>query len=72
MRDNVDKVLERAEKVKELDERANSLQESSTQFVQHAARLRRQQYWENMKWKIILSVVSAVVLIVILLGIAKI
>lgn len=68
MRDNVDKVLERAEKVKELDERANSLSQSSTQFAQQSARLRRHWLWENLKWKIILVVVTVVVISVILFG----
>ena len=66
MTHTVSKVLERGEKVAELDERVNLLNDSSTHFVQQAARLRRQQWWENRKWTIILCAVSILTIGIIL------
>lgn len=69
MRDNVDKVMERGEKMIELDERAHSLSACSTQFAQQTSRLRQVFWWSNMKWTIILVILSVVVIILILLKI---
>uniref|UniRef100_A0A8C3I2S3 V-SNARE coiled-coil homology domain-containing protein n=1 Tax=Chrysemys picta bellii TaxID=8478 RepID=A0A8C3I2S3_CHRPI len=66
MRVNVDKVLERDQKLSELDNRADALQAGASQFETSAAKLKRKYWWKNCKMMIILGVVCAVILIVII------
>ena len=49
MRVNVDKVLERDQKLSELDDRADALQAGASQFETSAAKLKRKYWWRNCK-----------------------
>lgn len=49
MRVNVDKVLERDQKLSELDDRADALQAGASQFETNAAKLKRKFWWKNCK-----------------------
>lgn len=49
MRVNVDKVLERDQKLSELDDRADALQAGASQFETSAAKLKRKYWWKNLK-----------------------
>lgn len=69
MRVNVEKVLERDQKLSELDSRADALQQGASQFEQKAAKLKRKQWWANMKMMIIMGVIGVVLLIIIILSI---
>jgi len=72
MRVNVEKVLERDQKISELDRRADDLQEGASQFQQHAVKLKRKYWWENIKmWIIIGVILLAVVIIVVVTTTAK-
>ncbi|NXN20125.1 VAMP1 protein, partial [Indicator maculatus] len=64
MRMNVDKVLERDQKLSELDNRADALQAGASQFETSAAKLKRKYWWKNCKMMVILGVVCAVILII--------
>uniref|UniRef100_A0A8C6XVC1 Vesicle associated membrane protein 3 n=1 Tax=Naja naja TaxID=35670 RepID=A0A8C6XVC1_NAJNA len=67
MRVNVDKVLERDQKLSELDDRADALQAGAAQFETNAAKLKRKFWWKNCKmWAILITVV--VVLLIIIIG----
>uniref|UniRef100_A0A670JPG4 V-SNARE coiled-coil homology domain-containing protein n=1 Tax=Podarcis muralis TaxID=64176 RepID=A0A670JPG4_PODMU len=66
MRVNVDKVLERDQKLSELDNRADALQAGASQFETSAAKLKRKNWWKNCKMMIILGIVCAVILIIII------
>ncbi|XP_061456966.1 vesicle-associated membrane protein 3 isoform X1 [Rhineura floridana] len=50
MRVNVDKVLERDQKLSELDDRADALQAGAAQFETNAAKLKRKYWWKNCKF----------------------
>uniref|UniRef100_A0A8W4FEA8 Vesicle associated membrane protein 3 n=1 Tax=Sus scrofa TaxID=9823 RepID=A0A8W4FEA8_PIG len=66
MRVNVDKVLERDQKLSELDDRADALQAGASQFETSAAKLKRKYWWKNCKmWAIGISVVVIIVIIII-------
>lgn len=65
MRVNVEKVLERDQKLTELGERADALEQGASQFEQHAGKLKRKQWWANMKMMIIMGVIGVVLLIII-------
>ena len=49
MKTNVEKVLERDQKLSELDDRADALQQGASQFEVHATKLKRKYWWQNLK-----------------------
>ncbi|KAG5835481.1 hypothetical protein ANANG_G00244460 [Anguilla anguilla] len=66
MRVNVDKVLERDQKLSELDDRADALQAGASQFETNAAKLKRKYWWRNMKmWGILIAVILIIIIIII-------
>ncbi|XP_009882383.1 PREDICTED: vesicle-associated membrane protein 3 [Charadrius vociferus] len=66
MRVNVDKVLERDQKLSELDDRADALQAGASQFETSAAKLKRKYWWKNCKmWAILIAVVLIIIIIII-------
>jgi len=65
MRVNVDKVLERDQKLSELDDRADALQAGASQFEASAGKLKRKMWWKNCKMCIILIAIILVIVIVI-------
>ncbi len=66
MRVNVEKVLERDQKLGELDQRADALQNGASQFEQQAGKLKRKHWWANIKMMIIMGVIGVILLIVII------
>ncbi|XP_064642884.1 vesicle-associated membrane protein 3-like isoform X7 [Lineus longissimus] len=65
MRVNVDKVLERDQKLSELDGRADALQAGASQFEASAGKLKRKYWWKNCKMMIIIGVIVAIIVIII-------
>ncbi|XP_033097857.1 vesicle-associated membrane protein 3-like isoform X2 [Anneissia japonica] len=65
MRVNVDKVLERDQKLSELDDRADALQQGASHFEKNAGKLKRKYWWKNCKMMIILAVIVIVIIIII-------
>jgi len=65
MRTNVEKVLERDQKLSELDDRADALQQGASQFEQQAGKLKRKMWWKNLKMMIIMGVIGLILLIII-------
>ena len=66
MKVNVDKVLERDQKLSELDNRADALQMGAAQFEQQAGKLKRKYWWKNLKMMIIIGVICGIILIIII------
>ncbi|KAJ3618701.1 hypothetical protein MTP99_006670 [Tenebrio molitor] len=71
MRVNVEKVLERDQKLSELDSRADALQEGGKRFEQQAQKLKRKYWWKNLKMMIILGIIGLVILIIIIVSISN-
>ncbi|XP_018538510.1 vesicle associated membrane protein 1a [Lates calcarifer] len=67
MRVNVDKVLERDQKLSELDDRADALQAGASQFESSAAKLKNKYWWKNCKMMIIMAVIGIICVGVIFL-----
>ncbi|XP_033336294.1 neuronal Synaptobrevin isoform X1 [Megalopta genalis] len=65
MKTNVDKVLERDQKLSELDDRADALQQGASQFEQQAGKLKRKFWLQNLKMMIIMGVIALIVLAII-------
>lgn len=68
MRVNVEKVLERDQKLSELDSRADALQEGGKRFEQQAQKLKRKYWWKNLKMMIILGVIGFAILVIIIIS----
>ncbi|XP_017493048.1 PREDICTED: synaptobrevin-1-like [Rhagoletis zephyria] len=66
MRTNVEKVLERDQKLSELDDRADALQQGASQFEQQAGKLKRKYWWKNIKLMLILAIILIVIIIIII------
>ncbi|CAL8352994.1 unnamed protein product [Arctogadus glacialis] len=60
MRVNVDKVLERDQKLSELDDRADALQAGASQFESSAAKLKNKYWWKNLKMMIMMAVIGII------------
>ncbi|KAM8791787.1 vesicle-associated membrane protein 3 [Rhynchonycteris naso] len=72
MRVNVDKVLERDQKLSELDDRADALQAGASQFETSAAKLKRKYWWKNCKmWAIGISVLVIIIIIIIVWSVSS-
>merc|ERR1712227_265939 len=69
MKGNVERVLERDQKLSQLDDRADALQQGASQFETQAAKLKRKYWWRNCKMWLILGMVAAVVLIIIIISV---
>uniref|UniRef100_A0A1I7XKZ0 V-SNARE coiled-coil homology domain-containing protein n=1 Tax=Heterorhabditis bacteriophora TaxID=37862 RepID=A0A1I7XKZ0_HETBA len=72
MKVNVEKVLERDQKLMQLDDRADALQASSfnegaSQFEKSAATLKRKYWWKNIKMMIIMCAITVILIIIIVL-----
>jgi t-SNARE complex subunit (syntaxin) len=65
MRVNVDKVLERDQKLSELDDRADALQAGASQFEATSGKLKRKMWWKNLKMMLILGLIVTVIIIII-------
>ncbi|XP_065323719.1 vesicle-associated membrane protein 3-like isoform X1 [Gordionus sp. m RMFG-2023] len=66
MRVNVDKVLERDQKLSELDNRADALQQGASQFETNAGKLKRKYWWKNCKMMAILAGIIIIIIIIII------
>ncbi|VVC29021.1 Synaptobrevin,Synaptobrevin/Vesicle-associated membrane protein [Cinara cedri] len=65
MKTNVMKVLDRDQKLSELDDRADALQQGASQFEQQAGKLKRKFWLQNLKMMIIMGVIGLVILAII-------
>ncbi|XP_037963034.1 vesicle-associated membrane protein 2 isoform X2 [Plutella xylostella] len=62
MKTNVEKVLERDQKLSELDDRADALQQGASQFEQQAKSLKNKFWLQNLKMMIIMGVIGIVII----------
>ncbi|XP_058806683.1 neuronal synaptobrevin isoform X2 [Phymastichus coffea] len=65
MKTNVEKVLERDQKLSELDDRADALQQGASQFEQQAGKLKRKFWLQNLKMMIIMGVIGLIILAIV-------
>ncbi|XP_067296278.1 vesicle-associated membrane protein 5 [Pseudorasbora parva] len=70
MLDNLNKSEQRSAKLGELENRAIQLEQQSKKFSKTSTKVKQKKRLENMKYKVIMGGVVAVVLIVIILAVA--
>ena len=59
-------VIQRGDNLTDLSSRADQLEENAKAFEKQAVTLKRKQWWENMKMRVILGLVLAVIIICII------
>ncbi|XP_072016763.1 vesicle-associated membrane protein 3-like [Amphiura filiformis] len=69
MKDNVDKVLDRGEKLEDLQEKSDELVYSASMFRVSAKGLRSHFWWQECKMRLILLAVVLIILLVIFIPI---
>eukprot|EP00040_Diaphanoeca_grandis_P039645 m.259690 g.259690 ORF g.259690 m.259690 type:complete len:136 (-) comp38518_c0_seq1:213-620(-) len=65
MRENMEKVMVRDEKLTELEDNAESLMESSNRFKRKAVKLKSRMWLENVKWKLCIAFVILLIIAII-------
>jgi vesicle-associated membrane protein 4 len=66
MHDNINKVMERGEKLDSLQTKTEDLQQGALQFKRGATRVRKQMWWKNMKLNMIIALAVIIILIIII------
>ena len=67
MIDNIEKVLDRGERIETLVDKTENLQHVSKDFARSGKKLRNHLWWQNLKMKLIIAFVVASAIIVIFL-----
>lgn len=70
MRDNINKVAERGERLTSIQDKADNLAVSAQGFKRGANRVRKQMWWKDLKMRLCLLLVIVILLIVIIVPIA--
>ncbi|KAM9306832.1 vesicle-associated membrane protein 8 [Pholidichthys leucotaenia] len=69
--DNINKVLERGERLDELQGKAEDMVASADSFQRTSTRVARKYWWKNIKLMILIGVIVLVILILIILAATK-
>ncbi|KAF7217434.1 vesicle-associated membrane protein 8 [Nothobranchius furzeri] len=71
LKDNINKVLERGDRLDDLINKTDDLQASADSFQKTSTRVARKYWWKNIKMMIIIGVIVAIILILIILAATK-
>ncbi|ORZ20745.1 synaptobrevin-domain-containing protein [Absidia repens] len=66
MQENIDKVMQRGERLDDLRGKTEDLQSTAGHFRRGANQVRKRMWWKDLKWKIIIAVTIIVILGVII------
>ncbi|XP_069497344.1 vesicle-associated membrane protein 4 isoform X1 [Ambystoma mexicanum] len=69
MQENITKVIERGERLDELQDKSESLSDNATVFSSRSKSLRRQMWWRECKMKVIVVTVVILLLLVVIVPI---
>lgn len=69
MQNNIEKVMERGEKLDTLATKTEDLQQSSMQFKKGATKVRKAMWWKDMKIKLVIALVVILILVIVLIPI---
>ncbi|XP_026643408.1 vesicle-associated membrane protein 4 isoform X2 [Microtus ochrogaster] len=67
MQENITKVIERGERLDELQDKSESLSDNATAFSNRSKQLRRQMWWRGCKIKAIMALAAAILLLMIII-----
>uniref|UniRef100_T1P8G0 Synaptobrevin n=1 Tax=Musca domestica TaxID=7370 RepID=T1P8G0_MUSDO len=63
---NVTKVMDRQEKLEDLNATAEALEQQASTFQTTAVTLKREKWWAHMKTKIIIAIIIAIILVILI------
>ncbi|KAI7904976.1 synaptobrevin-domain-containing protein [Cokeromyces recurvatus] len=66
MQENIDKVMQRGERLDDLRGKTEDLQATAGHFRRGANQVRKRMWWKDLKWKIIIAVTIIVILAIII------
>ncbi|KAL7324316.1 Vesicle membrane receptor protein (v-SNARE) [Mucor circinelloides] len=66
MQENIDKVMQRGERLDDLRGKTEDLQATAGHFKRGANQVRKRMWWKDLKWKIIIALTIIVILGVII------
>ncbi|KAI8357554.1 synaptobrevin [Mortierella sp. GBAus27b] len=66
MQQNIDSVRDRGEKLDVLQSKTTDLEQGAVQFRKGASGVRRQMWWKNMKWRLIVGAGILIILAIII------
>lgn len=67
LKDNINKVLERGEKLDDLIDKTDDLRATADSFQKTSTRVARKYWWKNIKMMIIIGVIVTIIIILIIL-----
>jgi len=70
MQQNIEKVIERGDKIEDLQANSEALAQNAQTFQRSSKQIHKQMYWKNMKLTIIIVVVVLVILAIIIVPLA--
>ncbi|XP_053196044.1 vesicle-associated membrane protein 8 isoform X2 [Scomber japonicus] len=71
LKDNINKVLERGDRLDDLIGKTDDLQASADSFQKTSTRVARKYWWKNVKLMIIIGVIVVIIIILIILAATK-
>ncbi|XP_054592275.2 vesicle-associated membrane protein 4 isoform X1 [Nothobranchius furzeri] len=67
MQENISKVIERGERLDDLQDKSESLSDHASAFSSRAKQLHRRMWWRDMKMKIVVALVVVAILLIIII-----
>uniref|UniRef100_A0A3Q3J908 V-SNARE coiled-coil homology domain-containing protein n=1 Tax=Monopterus albus TaxID=43700 RepID=A0A3Q3J908_MONAL len=67
MQENISKVIERGERLDDLQDKSESLSDNASAFSSRAKQLHRRMWWRDMKMKMIIALVVVALLLIIII-----
>ncbi|XP_035508646.1 vesicle-associated membrane protein 4 [Morone saxatilis] len=67
MQENISKVIERGERLDDLQDKSESLSDNASAFSSRAKQLHRRMWWRDMKMKVIIALVVVALLLIIII-----
>jgi vesicle-associated membrane protein 2 len=71
MKDNIEKVLQRDEKLNNIETRAEELQDGAQRFQKISTKLKQKMFCKNMRFIMVLTMIFLILIMIILLIIFK-
>jgi hypothetical protein len=64
------KIVERGEKLSELDNRVDALQQWAAHFKQGCGKVKKKYWWRHLKWKLIIGTIALLLLVILIVSVA--
>ncbi|KAJ1736060.1 Vesicle membrane receptor protein (v-SNARE) [Coemansia biformis] len=69
MQENINSMVKRGEDLATVDDKTSRLRDDTQMFHRSANQVRKKMWWKNMKWKIIIGLCLAAIILVIVLSV---